>query len=105
MELDGLDFTHKPGVAGAGVEQLVESAAGQRRYTIQEAVQEVRVTKINETAGEDVVDPIAARAAAKIAADEVHKMSPDEWQVAKAQYWQGRFDDLAARRFGGTAGN
>lgn len=108
MELDGLDFMHRPGVDGAVVDGVQPTAtvggaaAGGSR--ILESVQEARVTIREAATDEQVVDPVAARAASKLQADEVHKMSAEEWAITRAQYWQDRFEGLAARRFGTTAG-
>jgi hypothetical protein len=54
LELDGLDYTHKPGVAGADIEQVAGPDEGAResgpdgRTPITESVQEALVTAINE---------------------------------------------------------
>ncbi len=53
MEIDGLDFTHRPGVPGAAVEQVTAPAAAAQesatgRALIIESVQEALVTAIDE---------------------------------------------------------
>jgi hypothetical protein len=76
LEIDGLDFTHKPGVIGARVEQVHEPAqsayesSASGRWTILESVQEALVTAIDEAdAPAQATTPVREADAAPAAAN------------------------------------
>jgi hypothetical protein len=86
MELDGLDFTHKPGVPGAGVETFAAGTAvgeaSRGRHAIAESVMEVSVSTIRETTPDEPYDSVDHSAAQKVLAGRpLHEYTQEELRL------------------------